>query len=45
MLGADVVVIDALGLLAGEGQNLLGAWGEIIHHWGRRVGLLGLIVM
>ena len=28
---AYVVVVEAVGLLAGEGEDLLGAWGEIIH--------------
>ena len=31
MFGADVVVIKAIGLLAREGEDLLGARGEIIH--------------
>jgi len=28
---AYVVVVEAVGLLASEGEDLLGAWGEIIH--------------
>jgi len=28
---AHVVVVEAVGFLAGEGEDLLGAWGEIIH--------------
>jgi hypothetical protein len=32
MLGADVIVVEPVGFLAGKGQNLLGAWSEIIHH-------------
>jgi hypothetical protein len=32
MLGADVVMVEAVGFLAGESQDLLGAWGEIIHY-------------
>ena len=32
VLGADIVVIEAVGLLAGEGENLLGAWSEVVHH-------------
>ncbi len=33
MLGADIIVIEAVGFLAGKGENLLGAWSEVIHHW------------
>jgi len=32
MLRADVIVVETVGFLAGKGQNLLGAWSEIIHH-------------
>ena len=32
MLGADVVVIKAVGLFAGKRQNLLSARCEIIHY-------------
>jgi hypothetical protein len=32
MFGADIVVIEAVGFLAGEGENLLGAWSEVVHH-------------
>ena len=31
MFGADVVVIKAIGLLSCEGEDLLGARGEIVH--------------
>ncbi len=31
MLGADVVVVEPVGFLACEREDLLGAWGEIIH--------------
>jgi hypothetical protein len=31
VLGADVVVVEAVGLLAGERQDLLGAGGEVVH--------------
>ena len=31
MLGADVVVIEAIRLFAGQRQNLLGAWRKIVH--------------
>ena len=31
MLGADVVVVEAVGFLAGQRQDLLGAGGKIIH--------------
>ena len=31
MLGADVIMVEAVGFLAGKRQDLLGAWGEIIH--------------
>ena len=31
MLGADVIVVEAVGFLAGQGQDLLGARGEIVH--------------
>ena len=31
MLRAHVIVVEAVGLLAGEGEDLLGAGGEIIH--------------
>ena len=32
VFGADIVVIEAVGFLAGEGENLLGAWSEVVHH-------------
>jgi hypothetical protein len=32
MLRAHVIVVEAIGLLAGEGQDLLRAWCEVIHH-------------
>lgn len=32
MLGADIVMVEAVGLLAGKGQNLLSAGREIVHH-------------
>ena len=32
MLGADVVVVEAVRFLAGEGEDLLGAGGEVVHH-------------
>ena len=36
MLGADVVVVEAVGFLAGERQDLLRARCEIIHYgWAR----------
>ena len=31
MFGADVVMVKPIGLFAGEGEYLLGAWGEIVH--------------
>ena len=31
MFRSHVVVVEAIGLLASEGEDLLGAWGEIIH--------------
>jgi len=31
MLRAHIVVVESVGLLTGEGENLLGARGEIIH--------------
>ena len=31
MFGADIVVVKPIGLFAGEGEYLLGAWGEIVH--------------
>ncbi len=34
MLGAHVIVIETVRLFAGQGQNLLGAWGKIIHSVG-----------
>ena len=30
MFRADIIVVEAIGLLAGEGQNLLGARGEVV---------------
>ena len=33
MLGADVVVVEAVGFLAGERQHLLCARREVIHHF------------
>ena len=38
MLGAHVIVVEAVGLLPGEGQNLLRAWCEIIHHFSQALG-------
>jgi hypothetical protein len=32
VFGADVVVVETICLFAGEGEDLLGAWGEVIHH-------------
>ena len=32
MFGADVVVIKAIGLFSSEGENLLGAGCEVVHH-------------
>jgi hypothetical protein len=32
MLGADIIVIEAVGFFAGKGENLLGAWSEVVHH-------------
>ena len=32
VLGADIVMIKAIGLLSGECENLLGAWREVVHH-------------
>ena len=31
MLGADVIVIETIGFFAREGEDLLGAGGEIVH--------------
>ncbi len=31
MFGANVVVVKPIGLFAGEGEDLLRAWGEIVH--------------
>ena len=31
MLGAHVIVVEAIGFLTGESQNLLRAWSEVIH--------------
>ncbi len=31
VLGAHVVVVEPIRLLAGKGENLLGAWREIVH--------------
>ena len=31
MLGADVVVVEAVGLLAGQGEHLLRARREVVH--------------
>ena len=36
VLCADVVVVEAVCLLTCECQNLLGAWGEVIHGWNPR---------
>ena len=33
MLCTDVVVVEPVGLFAGERQHLLSAWSKIIHHW------------
>ena len=33
MLGADIVVIKAISLLAGQGQHLLRSGSKIIHHF------------
>jgi hypothetical protein len=38
VLGADVVVVEAVGFLAGERQHLLGARGEVVHWFHGRVG-------
>ena len=32
VLGPDIIVIEAISLLAGERQDLLSAWGKVIHH-------------
>ena len=32
VFGADVVVVETIRLFAGEGEDLLGAWGKVIHH-------------
>jgi hypothetical protein len=32
MLGADIIVIEAVGFLAGKSENLLGTWSEVVHH-------------
>ena len=43
---ADVVVIETICLLACKGQDLLGAWGEIIHHFALCLSLrLGVVVV
>jgi hypothetical protein len=31
VLGADVVVVEAIGFLAGEREHLLGAGREVVH--------------
>jgi hypothetical protein len=31
VFGAHVIVVEAVGLFAGEGQDLLGAWSEVVH--------------
>jgi hypothetical protein len=31
VLGADVGMVEAVRLLAGKGEDLLGAWGEVVH--------------
>ena len=36
VLGADVVVVEAIGFLAGQGQHLLRAGREIVHWFHRR---------
>ena len=33
MLGADIIVVEAVGFLASQRQHLLGAGGEVIHHF------------
>jgi hypothetical protein len=33
MFGAHVIVVEAVGFLAGEGQDLLCAWCKIVHHF------------
>jgi len=30
VLGADEIVVEAIGLLARQGKDLLGAWGEVV---------------
>ena len=32
MLRAHIIVVEAIGFLPGESQNLLRAWCEVIHH-------------
>ncbi len=31
VLGADIVVIESVRFLSGESEDLLGAWGEVVH--------------
>ena len=33
VLGAHVVVVEAVGFFAGECQDLLRAWCEVVHHF------------
>ena len=35
VLGAHVVVVEAISFLAGEREDLLGAGSEVVHHCGR----------
>ena len=41
MLGADVIVVEPVGFLAGQGQDLLGARSKVIHHLAFRCFRLG----
>ena len=46
VFGADVGVVEAVRFLAGEGQDLLGAWGEVVHASPGLVGVgSGLVVV
>ena len=41
VLGADVIVVKAVGFLAGQRQHLLGAGGEIVHRFHRACIIMG----
>ncbi len=45
MLGPDVIMIEAVGFLAGKRQNLLGARREIIHCFAARESIRSPILI